>query len=311
MDTTNTKMNETPKLTLFGTIVNTYNKLYNKVCEESKRISDVISCNITGNIASIKSYIDTEIVNKDEREYLRTKVNEYSKTIQEITKDVKDTTIKTVHTLKKRAYTPENPREALHALYLLEGRIINMINDILEIPSIDVETIEGLLELDTSLSNNQLNKLIELIFNLYNKNVLGNNGDVSVSKTQKMLFVGYLFCEPLRQDDKGTNLEETPIPYLTLLNTQVMSGDEINKEFERICKFEKEVNIEDIEQPPATTVFERIPLEENVVMVKPSKKRRTEGGNKTSNIRTKNKKKKNGKTKKNKQSLKKKVHKKK
>ena len=309
MDIKHTEYQPTPKLTLFGTIA----KAYNNLCENAKRISGDITCNVKGNIESIKSYINTEIANPDEREYLKTKTNEYSKMLQEITKDVTDTTIKTASTLKKRAYAAEDPREALHALYVLEDRITNVINDTLEIPSIDTDTMNNLLEVDTALYDNKLNKLIELIFNLYNKNVLGNEDTISVTKTQKLLFIGYLFCEPLSQDSTGKNKKESPIPYNILLDTQDMPDDEINKEFERICKFEKEVNIEDKEQEPVTTVFEREPLygDEDVMIVRPAKKIKIEGGKKSKNRQTKNKKNKARKTKKNKRSSKKKAHKKK
>ena len=307
MNITHTENQNTPKLTLFGTLANAYNNL----CENAKRISGDITCNVKGNIESIKSYINTEIANPDEREYLKTKTNEYSKMLQEITKDVTDTTIKTASTLKKRAYAPEDPREALHALYVLEDRITNVINDTLEVPSIDTDTMDNLLELDTALYDNKLNKLIQLIFNLYNKNVLGNEETIGVTKTQKLLFIGYLFCEPLPKDITGKNVEESPIPYNILLDTQDMSEEEINTEFERICKFEKEVTVEDKEQAPATTVFERVPLDEDVMMVRPAKKMKTEGGKKSQKRQTKNKKNKARKTKKNKRSSKKKVHKKK
>ena len=307
MNITHTENQNTPKLTLFGTLANAYNNL----CENAKRISGDITCNVKGNIESIKSYINTEIANPDEREYLKTKTNEYSKMLQEITKDVTDTTIKTASTLKKRAYAPEDPREALHALYVLEDRITNVINDTLEVPSIDTDTMDNLLELDTALYDNKLNKLIQLIFNLYNKNVLGNEETIDVTKTQKLLFIGYLFCEPLPQDITGKNVEESPIPYNILLDTPDMSEEEINKEFESICKFEKEETVEDKEQAPATTVFERVPLDEDVTMVRPAKKMKIEGGKKSHKRQTKNKKNKARKTKKNKRSSKKKVHKKK
>jgi len=156
-----------------------------------------------------------------------------------------------------------------------------------------------------------LNKLIQLIFNLYNKNVLGNEETIDVTKTQKLLFIGYLFCEPLPQDITGKNVEESPIPYNILLDTPDMSEEEINKEFESICKFEKEETVEDKEQAPATTVFERVPLDEDVTMVRPAKKMKIEGGKKSHKRQTKNKKNKARKTKKNKRSSKKKVHKKK
>jgi len=90
-----------------------------------------------------------------------------------------------------------------------------------------------------------------------------------------------------------------------------MSDDEINKEFESICKFEKEVTVEDKEQAPATTVFERVLFDEDVMMVRPTKKQKIEGGKKSQKRQTKNKKNKARKTKKNKRYSKKKVHKKK
>ena len=309
MNITYTDHQPTPKLTLFGTIA----KAYNNLCENTKRISGDITCNIKGNIESIKSYINTEIANPDEREYLKTKTNEYSKILQEMTKDVTDTTIKTASTLKKRAYAPEDPREPLRALYVLEDRITDVINHTLEVPSIDTDTMNNLLEIDTALYDNKLNKLIQLIFNLYNKNVLGNEETIDVTKTQKLLFIGYLFCEPLSQDSTGKNIKESPIPYNILLDTQDMSDDEINTEFERICKFEKEVNIEDKDQEPVTTVFERVPLDGDgdVVMVRPTKKKKIEGGKKSKKRQTKNKKNKARKTKKNKRSSKKKAYKKK
>ena len=155
-------------------------------------------------------------------------------------------------------------------------------------------------------------KIIELIFNLYNKNVLGNEDDiVSVSKAQKLLFIGYLFCESLPQDASGKNLEESPIPYNVLLEIKDMSDEEIDAEFNRICKFEKEANVEDKPQQPATTVFERIEQDDGVATVRPAKKPRTDGGKKTNKKRTRNNKKKHGKTQKKKRSLKKKHHKKK
>lgn len=316
IDIIHTEGAPSPKLTLFGTLA----KAYNDLCENVKRISGDITCNVKGNIESIKTYINTNIANPDEREYLKQKATEYSKSLQEITKDVTDTTIKTTSSLSKkassltkRAYAPEDPREALRALYVLENRITNVINETLEVPSIDVKTMEDLLELDTVLYDNRLNKLIELIFTLYNKNVLGSEEYVTVSKTQKLLFIGYLFCEPLPQDITGKNIEESPIPYNVLLDTKVMSGDEINEEFERICKFEKEVNVEDTEQAPATTVFEKVPLDENedVVMVRPAKKMKIEGGKKSKKRITKKGKNAASKTKKNKRSSKKKDHKKK
>lgn len=299
---------ETQKLTLFGTIA----KAYNNLCDNAKRITGDINCSIKGNVESIKTYINREIANEDERKFLTEKANEYSKSIQEITKDVTDTTMKTASTMKKRAYAPEDPREALHALYVLEERITNVINETLEVPSIDVETMKNLLELDTTLYENKLNKLIELIFNLYNKNVLGNEDDiVSVSKAQKILFIGYLFCESLPQDASGKNLEESPIPYNVLLEIKDMSDEEIDAEFNRICKFEKEANVEDKPQLAATTVFEIIEKEDDVAKLRPMKKQRTYGGKKTNKKRTKNNKKKNGKTQKKKRSSKKKHHKKK
>lgn len=309
MDTiTHTEIEETQKLTLFGTIA----KAYNNLCDNAKRITGDINCSIKGNMESIKTYINREIANEDERKFLTEKANEYSKSIQEITKDVKDTTMKTASTMKKRAYAPEDPREALHALYVLEERITNVINETLEVPSIDVETMKNLLELDTTLYENKLNKLIELIFNLYNKNVLGNEDDiVSVSKAQKLLFIGYLFCESLPQDASGKNLEESPIPYNVLLETKDMSDEEINAEFNRICKFEKEANVEDKPQQPATTVFERIEQDDGVATLRPMKKPKTDGGKKTNKKRTRNNKKKHGKTQKKKRSSKKKPHKKK
>lgn len=309
MDIIHNESTPVQKLTLFGTLA----KAYNDLCENVKRVSGDITCNVKGNIESIKSYINTNIANSDEREYLKQKATEYSKSLQEITKDVTDTTIKTTSTLKKRAYAPEDPREALHALYVLENKITNIINETLEIPSIDTDTMNNLLELDNALYDNKLNKLIQLIFNLYNKNVLGKEETISVTKTQKLLFIGYLFCEPLTQDITGKNVEESPIPYNVLLNTKEMSEDEINKEFERICKFEKEANIEDKEQAPATTVFERVPLdeEEDIVMVRPAKKMKIEGGKKSKKRITKKGKRDANKTKKNKRSSKKKAYKKK
>ena len=122
-----------------------------------------------------------------------------------------------------------------------------------------------------------------------------------------------MFCEPLSQDSTGKNTKESPIPYNILLDTQDMSDDEINTEFERICKFEKEVNIEDKDQEPVTTVFERVPLNDDgdVAMVRPTKKMKIEGGKKSKKRQTKNKKNKARKTKKNKRSSKKKAYKKK
>jgi hypothetical protein len=272
---------------------------------------------------SVKTYINREIANEDERKFLMEKANKYSKSIQEITKDVKDITMKTASTLKKRAYAPTDPRESLHALYVLEEKITNIINNILVVPSIDedvvpsidVETMKELLDLDAKLYENKLNNLIELIFNLYNKTVLGNEDNgISISNTQKLLFIGYLFCEPQPKNIDGKNLEESPIPYNILFATKDMSDKEIDEEFNRICKFEKEANIEDKEQPIATTVFERVPLDSSdgdVVMVQPAKKQKKEGGKKSKKKNTKNNKNKARKTKKNKRSLKKKAHKKK
>lgn len=309
---THTDINETPKLTLFGVIAKTYNNL----CENAKALTGDITCNIKGNMESVKTYINREIANEDERKFLMEKANKYSESIQEITKDVKET----VSTLKKRAYAPTDPRESLHALYVLEEKITNIINNILVepsidedvVPSIDVETMKNLLKFDANIDENKLNNLIELIFNLYNKTVLGNKDNgISISNTQKLLFIGYLFCEPLPKNIDGKNLEESPIPYNILFATKDMSDKEIDEEFNRICKFEKEANIEDKEQPIATTVFERVPLEEGVFAVQPAKKQKREGGKKSNKRYTKNKKNKPRKTKKNKRSLKKKAHKKK
>ena len=304
---THTDINETPKLTLFGVIAKTYNNL----CENAKALTGDITCNIKGNMESVKTYINREIANEDERKFLMEKANKYSKSIQEITKEVKDTTMNTASTLKKRAYAPEDPRESLRSLYVLEENITDIINNILVVPSIDVETMKDLLELDAKIYENKLNNLIELIFNLYNKNVLGNEETIDVSNPQKLLFIGYLFCEPQLQDIDGKNTEESPIPYNILFATKDMSDKEIDEEFNRICKFEKEAKIEDKEQPAATTVFERVPLEEGVFAVQPAKKQKREGGKKSNKRYTKNKKNKPRKTKKNKRSSKKKVHKKK
>jgi len=315
---THTDINETPKLTLFGVIAKTYNNL----CENAKALTGDITCNIKGNMESVKTYINREIANEDERKFLMEKANKYSKSIQEITKKVKDTTMKTASTLKKRAYAPEDPRESLRSLYVLEDNITDIINNILVVPyidedvvpSIDVETMKKLLEFDAKIYENKLNNLIELIFNLYNKNVLGNEETIDVSNTQKLLFIGYLFCEPQPQNIAGENMEESPIPYNILFATKDMSDKEIDEEFNRICKFEKEANIEDKEQPIATTVFERVPLDSSdgdVVMVQPAKKQKKEGGKKSKKRNTKNNKNKARKTKKNKRSLKKKAHKKK
>lgn len=299
---------ETPKLTLFGTIA----KAYNNLCDNAKRITGDINCSIKGNMESIKTYINNEIANEDERKFLTEKANEYSKSIQKITEDVKNTTMKTASAIKKRAYRPDEPKHALEALYLLEESITTVINETLEVPSIDVETMKNLLELDTTLHENKLNKLIELIFNLYNKNVLGNEDDiVNVSKTQKLLFIGYLFCESLPQDASEKNLKESPIPYNVLLETKDMSDEDIDVEFNRICKFVEEANVEDKPQQPATTVFERIEQDDGVATLRPLKKPRTDGGKKTNKKRTKNNKKKHGKTQKKKGSSKKKHHKKK
>ena len=90
-----------------------------------------------------------------------------------------------------------------------------------------------------------------------------------------------------------------------------MSDEEIDAEFNRICKFEKEANVEDKPQQPATTVFERIEQDDGVATIRPVKKPRTDGGKKTNKKRTKNNKKKHGKTQKKKRSSKKKYHKKK
>ena len=108
-------------------------------------------------------------------------------------------------------------------------------------------------------------------------------------------------------------MKESPIPYNILFATKDMSDDEIEDEYNRICKFEKEAKIEDKEQPIATTVFERVPLDSDgdVVMVQPAKKQKKEGGKKSKKRNTKNNKNKARKTKKNKRSLKKKAHKKK
>lgn len=305
---THTDINETPKLTLFGVIAKTYNNL----CENAKALTGDITCNIKGNMESVKTYINREIANEDERKFLMEKANKYSKSIQEITQDVKDTTMKIASTLKKRAYAPTDPRESLRALYVLEEKITNIINNILVVPSIDVETMKELLDLDANMYENKLNNLIELIFNIYNKNVLGNEDNgISISNTQKLLFIGYLFCEPQPKDIAGKITKESPIPYNILFATKDMSDEEIDEEFNRICKFEKEANIEDKEQPIATTVFERVPLEEGVFAVQPAKKQKREGGKKSNKRYTKNKKNKPRKTKKNKRSLKKKAHKKK
>jgi len=53
MNITHTENQNMPKLTLFGTLANAYNNL----CENAKRISGDITCNVKGNIESIKSYI--------------------------------------------------------------------------------------------------------------------------------------------------------------------------------------------------------------------------------------------------------------
>ena len=120
-----------------------------------------------------------------------------------------------------------------------------------------------------------------------------------------------MFCEPQPKDTSGKHLEESPIPYNSLFATKEdMSDDEIEDEYNRICKFEKEAKIEDKEQPAPNTVFERVPLDGDgdVVMVQPEKKQKKEGGKKS---KKRNKKNKARKTKKNKRSLKKKAHKKK
>ena len=153
MNITHTEYQPTPKLTLFGTLA----KVYNNLCDTANALADDITCNVKGNIESIKTYVNTKIANPDEREYLTTKINAYSKSIQEITKDVTDTTIKTASTLKKRAYAPEDPRESLRALYVLEKKITNIINIKLDVPSIDVETMKDLLKIDATIYENKLN----------------------------------------------------------------------------------------------------------------------------------------------------------
>jgi hypothetical protein len=207
------------KTTLFGILSNAYNN----VCSNVYDFSDKVQCNLNKNLNDVKEYINTELINEDERKKVKKELTEFQKSTDKYILSVDKAMKKTELAMKT-----QEPLEHLRALYDLEQQLRDIINDRLDM-EITAKNIEELLHMDEDLYENDINNGITKMFNYYTKNVEDKSEEIYVTETQKILFIGYLYCEP----EKENNI--SPIPYGQILHQTDLHLDAIEKKLERIC----------------------------------------------------------------------------
>lgn len=235
-----------PPPTLFGVLKHAYDKACTSVGTKRK----AVTCTITTIKTAIDTYFNTKIISPaeqatimDQKAKMTEKGKEYIDKLDALTADMTTIATDAVNWAIDTANAPQDPNEPLRSLFNIEKIIRELIENQLEIPSIDFKSMNRLLDIDAKFANSKLNKLINYAFSFYKKNVHVTNDLPNATRNQTLLFLGYLFCAP------DTENKTTPIPYGYILeDTRELTDEDIDNEYKNICAFEKDADVDDSNQ---------------------------------------------------------------
>ena len=187
--------------------------------------------------------------------------------VMSVTASAMDTVEGVSNDFNKKIHAPDDPDDLRVTLYKLEEHMTNIMQSIIDIPELTSVEMKKILALDVKFHDSKLTKIINFTLNYYYKNIKRDDEkpDLQITETHRLLFIAHACCVKLETkttpSDKTaifSNVDITTVKLSTIdyqndiLDKGVLTDDEIDAEYQKICEFAEEADVEDSNQKKDT-----------------------------------------------------------